>query len=613
MKRLIFSSLLLMTFLSPILVTAQLAKNGYVIEKKENKIYLDLGNKLIKNGDRLKVIKEGGVFTHPVSGEKIKEEDEIISYIEITDAKENYSVASSVSKQSYDLIQVGMKVFLLNKDDINSPNLKKSIVVQPLTVTNVQGYLGMYISDVLTEQLLVSNRFKVLDRSTLGIKTEDLLLSSNGLVSESEFLKYPNASKADYYISGTMYEPDVVEVSSGIPVKNLVNLTGLAVGAITGRDMSKLSNLAEYMPDKMDYKNLRAIVKISLKIIDVKTGEILFICTDMQEANGKSEVNMEGGVLNGLKVNGGAATFGNTITGEATKICLENLLGFIFQYFDGKITTKNYIGNRIKLSKENFDISNKIQDNQFIIYPYKDEGHFRIGQIKKELENGEIIYEYFKNGRMTDFNLRTGMFLRMDNDKSYLKVNDVGSLNTGDTIFKLKAGSSVTFGHFLSWEGTSTTKSELKYEYQDDNGLTKISTTNLGEIYTIKKGIPISPYIHTIFPDSLYLFFYEKENRIVTAKAKSNLNSKLMSYIEFNNLHGDKILINCNNRYIYPLNEAFNKFKIRDAVYFNDNNDDIIEGKVVGYDPLDGTLKILQNKSLNCYDVYYGYVRKGSK
>ena len=389
MKPLTIFCVFLLSLLSISANNAQVTQSAYVLEKKENKIYLDLGYKSIKTGDKLKVIKEGGVFTHPVTGEKIKEDDEIISFLEVIEVKEKYSIALAVTPQTYNRIKVGMKVYPLDVLDLKSSDLKKSIVIQPLTVTNVQGYLGMYISDVLTEQLITSDRFRLLDRSTLGLKTEDILLSSNGMVSESEFLKYPNASKADYYISGTMYEPDVVEVSSGVPVKNMVKLAGLAANAISGKDMSKLYNVAEYLPDKTDFKNLRAIVKISLKIIDVRTGEILFICTDMREASGRSEINLEGGILNGLKVRGGAASFGNTITGEATKICLENLLGFIYQFLDGKIATKNYTGNTINLSKDNNNkILAKTLENQLIICPNIDDGHFRIGQIKEQSKDG---------------------------------------------------------------------------------------------------------------------------------------------------------------------------------------------------------------------------------
>lgn len=591
---------------------AQKSDIGYVIEKKDNKVYIDLGNKTVKPGDRLKVIKEGGIFIHPVSRDSIREEDEIVSYIEIVDVKEKYSISSVNEKSAYEMVQVGMKVFTLNEKEALSKDLRKSVIVQPLTVTNVQGYLGLYIDEILTGQLLTSDRFRILDRNTIGIKNEELLLSANGLVSESEFLNYSNAKNADYFISGTMYEPDVVEVSSGVPVKSLVNLAGMAVTVATGKDMSMLHSAAEYLPDKTEFKNVRAIVKISLKLIDVKTGEILFICTEMQEAKGRSEINMEGGVLNGLKVRGGAATFGNTVTGEATKKCMQNLMNYIFQYVDGRITVKNYSGNNINLSNREQKGQILNATNQLVIMPtYKPiEETPTIGMLIGENDEGESVLEYFRNSGMEKVDANRWTYFKFESNTIYEKVFDMGSLNRGDTIFVFKS-SGITYGKFL----TSQSDEIVRFEFQRNN-IARIGTAPISEVYSVKKGMPAHPYLKVIQQDSIYHYFYGKENRIVEVKVISNLNSLLMSQVEFTNNKGVKVFLNCSNRDLYFLNERYEGFELDEIVYFQKPGRKGISGTVIGFDPIKCTLRILYNNLgnghtyLDTTDIFFRDVSK---
>lgn len=591
---------------------AQKTMVGYVIEKKDNKVYVDLGSSTVKLGDRLKVIKEGGILIHPVTGDSIKEEDEMVSLIEVRDVKEKYSITSTYDRRTYDLVQIGMKVFKLSNEESSTLDVRKSVIVQPLTVTNVQGFLGLYIDEILTGQLLVSDRFKVLDRNTIGIKNDELFLSANGLISESEFLDYPSTKNADYFISGTMYEPDVVEVSTGVPVKGLVNLAGMAVSMATGKDMSRLSSVAEYLPEKAEFKNVKAIVKISLKIIDVKTGEILFICTEMQEAEGRSEINMEGGVLNGLKVRGGAATFGNTVTGEATKKCLQGLMNYVFQYFDGKITVKNYTGNTLSLSKGQQKNQINNPTSQLVIMPtYKAVEEIpTIGLLIGENDEGQSILQYFRNNGMESVNAASHSYIKFEQNMIYEKVIDINSLKKGDTLFVFKSFE-VTYGNFLS----SQTDQLVRFNFQRNN-VERIGTAPLSEIYSIRKGVPDKEYIKTVYPDSVYQYYHEKESRVVMAKVISTLNSPLMSQIEVLNRKGDKQFFNCSNRDLYLLTENYKGFKLEDVVYFQKPGRKNISGIIVGFDPIRCTLRIRYmnlgngHSYLDTADVHYSYVSK---
>ncbi|MBT5426219.1 MAG: hypothetical protein HOK84_08490, partial [Bacteroidetes bacterium] len=77
------------------------------------------------------------------------------------------------------------------------------------------------------------------------------------------------------------------------------------------------------VPD-LKVKELEALVKFTLKIIDVSTGEVIFICSEMAKAEGKNQINLESGVLGGVTLNGGATDFKNTITGKASQLALLN-------------------------------------------------------------------------------------------------------------------------------------------------------------------------------------------------------------------------------------------------------------------------------------------------
>lgn len=370
----------------------QETKPGYILEIRGDKVYLDFKTGEVTIGSKLKVVKEGEFFTHPITGEKIKEEDETIAILEISDVKPNYSVATVYPVEAISKLQKGTKVFRLVNNDIQQQIFKKSIAVQPLTVSNIQGYLGIYIGDVLTEQLLKTDLFKVLDRQTLGLQADQIVLSAGGVLTESELIKYSSKQGADYYITGTMYEPDVVELSTGIPVKNIVKIAGYAAQAITGSNL-KADVISEFFPDKSEVKRLKAIVKITLKVVDVKTGEIKFLCTEMQESEGESEINLEGGILGGLKVKGGASSFLNTITGKATQEALSNLSNYVIDYFKGKITEKTYTGNIIEVS--NLMSNNTTKEIKIVKLIKKKE---TLKQGNNSLQNySDPLYSYQEN------------------------------------------------------------------------------------------------------------------------------------------------------------------------------------------------------------------------
>ncbi|MBN1925938.1 MAG: hypothetical protein JW798_08885 [Prolixibacteraceae bacterium] len=347
-------TLLLATFS----LNAQEPVSGYIIRIKENKVYIDLTFPKVDIDTKINVIKEGEAFIHPVTKKEIKEEDEIIARLEVSDVKSDYSIARVVPSNALNLLKEGMKITVIQtkEEEKTSDNLfKKSMAIEPLTVSNIQGFLGLYVGDVLTEKMLAEDQFRIIDRQSLGLQIEKYLLN---LQTENQVLNTISNGNIDYIISGTMYEPDVSEISSGIPLRNMVKVAGFAAELLTGEDLH-VDAISEFVPKQVEMKNLRSVVKVTLKVIDAKTGEIVFLCTEMQEAMGLGEINLEGGVLGGLKLQGGATTFANTITGQATEKALTNLTGYINKFFNGEIGTKTYTGNIISLSA--FSKDNKLK------------------------------------------------------------------------------------------------------------------------------------------------------------------------------------------------------------------------------------------------------------
>jgi Caspase domain len=249
--------------------------------------------------------------------------------------------------------------------------------------------------------------------------------------------------------------------------------------------------------------------------------------------------------------------------------------------------------------------------NSFILFGDKFEERLRIGQIKKVLGKGNVECEFVVNGKLTNSILYKGCYIGIADNVSYLKVYNLSSLSVRDTILICKINSVegyIIIGYFLSYD-----KKIIKYDYLDDNGVVKLGTASLDDIYKIKKALPQTPYIHSVYPDSLYWFYYRKENRLVNAKVVGSKLSKLMSQVEFNDGHGNTLLIDCSNQDLYPLNNTFDNFKINDSVYFINNRNERIDGKVIGYDPLSETLTILKGGSNVMYNIYSHDIFKNNK
>jgi len=155
-----------------------------------------------------------------------------------------------------------------------------------------------------------------------------------------------------------------------------------------------LTQIAEYVPERIEIKRLKAVVRISLRVVDVKTGEILFLCTEMQQAEGESDINLEGGLLGGLKIRGGVTSFQNTVTGKATELALNNLTDYVIDFFNGKISEKTFTGNIIEISDLNKSIRASQTQKQIIDIIEKE--YILIAEINSGTSDGVKVKDRFK-------------------------------------------------------------------------------------------------------------------------------------------------------------------------------------------------------------------------
>jgi len=94
-------------------LTAQTPPKGYIIEIDIPVVLVDYTSADVKVGDRLQVHSESKVMVHPISGQKIEKEGELIATLKITETHDKYSVAGVVlPSNAINRLKVGDKVSL---------------------------------------------------------------------------------------------------------------------------------------------------------------------------------------------------------------------------------------------------------------------------------------------------------------------------------------------------------------------------------------------------------------------------------------------------------------------------------------------------------------------
>lgn len=370
----------LLLLLGSVAVMGQTTK-GCIISIENEVVNVDLTNAQVKAGDCLDVIVSGGYMTHPITGRRVRKEDRILCKLEVGDAYSEYSVARPHDVSSLSQLKPGMTVQIskrkvtesiqqnntlqsnksVSKNDIMlnnfvsdgktagssvSPGIqvlpeskliseKVSIVIAPAQVNDIvhSGHFGGYVADVLMEQMLMCDKVRLLDRSVLNAQIDEINLAGD-ILDPSTTIQRGQSIGARYILQTTMQKPDVANVRTGIPLASVMG----AVQGLTGTNIG-----ANYASD-VKLATLKASVNLSVRVVDLQTGEIVFMCSGSGKAQGKSQLALEYGALGGGELNGGAEDFKQTVTGKAIQQAFVRIGRTLNDFFHGN-TDKKVVGS----------------------------------------------------------------------------------------------------------------------------------------------------------------------------------------------------------------------------------------------------------------------------
>lgn len=401
--------LLLMSFLIffSLFVTGQTVK-GYIISIENEAVYVDLTSAQVKAGDRLDVYVRGGYMTHPVTGKRIKKGDELIGSLEIGDVFSEYSVARPYDRSLLPKLNKGMEVKLAvvmnassrSSTPVSSPSVneimtqsfvssgndgtldKVAVVVAQAQVNDVvnSGHFGGYVADILMEQMLMCDKVRLLDRSILNAQIDEISLAGD-LLDERTTIQRGKGIGARYILQTTMQKPDVANIRTGIPLASIMG----AVQGLTG------TNIGAAYASNMEVATLKASVSISVRVVDLQTGEIVFMCSGTGKAQGKSQLALEYGALGGGELNGGAGDFKQTVTGKAIQQAFVRIGRTLNDFFNGK-TDKKVMGS---VSGGRWNSGDKMYAKRYKLYLGTDKMKMEDARIAFA-DNPELFFKYRK-------------------------------------------------------------------------------------------------------------------------------------------------------------------------------------------------------------------------
>lgn len=354
---------------------AQTPQKGYIIEIEGTSVYVDYTSKDVKVGDRLQVVSEPKVMVHPVTKQKIVKVGEIIATLEITETQNDYSIASHVyPSNAIAKLSVGAKVLLPGKATAKElpRDGKINVAIADATVNDVvgTGYFGNYVADLLMAEMMNCDKIRLIDRSMLNAQVDEANLAESGYINSQSSILKGQIAGVQFMIQLTMQRPDVTNITTGIPLKSLLTAAG-AVANITGasKDVSQSLAIGGVMSSNMRTAKLKAAVSLTARVVDVQTGEVLFMCTSTGNAQGDSQLELEEGALGGLQINGGVDGFKQTVTGKAVAMAYRKIGSSLKSYFNGETTQKvmksGFLDNEMTYRKGKVFMGvNKLSNNE---------------------------------------------------------------------------------------------------------------------------------------------------------------------------------------------------------------------------------------------------------
>lgn len=275
--------------------------------------------------------------------------------------------------------------------DVFAAQYKKTIAVSRFenrTNTSGQANLGSGMADQLTDALIQSGNFVVLERQTLEDIIGEQDLAASGRAAASKSARTGKLVPAQILIKGTITEFEAKEGSSG---------TGIGFGGFS-----------------IGSKKTSAHVAVILRIIDTTSGQVL----DSKRVEGKAEGS---GLKLGIGIGGfnfGTEGFKKTPLGKAMQIAIDNAViqiaenldkmpftGKIIKVSEGIIYTN--MGARNGVSAD--DVFNVYMPGEALIDPDTGEnlgsektkvGKIKINSVKEKFskaspESGELFQRGF--------------------------------------------------------------------------------------------------------------------------------------------------------------------------------------------------------------------------
>ena len=317
---------------------------GTILSIEDGTVYIDMGASMVSPGTILDI-------TAP-SGNRVGQ-------IVVGQTFDKYSSARPSTGNSISAMSPGMKVSVPSATGYTAPqsqsdnrpyleptptpqysaprtqasfsDRRASVIVPPAQVNDVVGvgYFGGYVADLLMEQLMMCPDVKLIDRSLFAAQVDEASLGGD-LIDPSTAIERGKIAGARYAVQVTMQKPDVANVRTGIPLASIM-------GALQGGLNKNIG--AQYMSN-MEVARLKAAVSLTARVIDLQTGEVMFMTSGNGKAEGDSQIGMEYGALGGAKLNDGADGFKQTVTGKAIQKAFMSVGRNLDAYFSGKTTQK---------------------------------------------------------------------------------------------------------------------------------------------------------------------------------------------------------------------------------------------------------------------------------
>lgn len=330
MTLLIFSCVLQSSALPP--------NSGKILSINEGVAYIALGELKVQKGALLEVFDSV---------------NEPVGMLVVETTFKNYSAATALPGTDIENLKKGMTAVVYANDDreelVNPPSPSKnisdeqpvklpsftdsraSVIVPPAQVNDVVGvgHFGGYVADLLMEQLMMCPKVKLIDRSLFGAQLDEVAMGGE-FIDPSTAIEKGKIAGVRYAVQVTMQKPDVTNVRTGIPLASIM-------GALQGGLNRNIG--AQYMSN-MEIARLKASVSLSARVIDLQTGEVLFMTSGNGKAEGDAQIGMEYGALGGAKLNDGADGFKQTVTGKAIQKAFMTIGRNLDAFFSGNATSK---------------------------------------------------------------------------------------------------------------------------------------------------------------------------------------------------------------------------------------------------------------------------------